>query len=578
MKVETILPDGQLAHSNTWRDSLGAYDTDGSISTGYMRVNFFRDDSKLTIGTYDLFYNRVEEDGEEIQYGNKFNVNQLSDDFQISTFGYMEMSSSGEKVWAYNTVAAKDIAAETVLTNKAEDYMAFDAEYGEFADVPQKYTESTPYRWGFFFMRNNNVMDACGSTLTQLDGKSKSYVSVNKGEDTDVELLFRHGQVSVVEVDPYSGGLLFYPVISPVVTFSEDGARYNHYISDDQFIDSEAMRPEGGVDFRFLNPFSSHPRFSWDYNPDEMPVFGNSVPVMVTVTEWQPGLYPYSCLYPYYFGRMSELREADNFAAWAEVDVDGENIFQGTPNELKSWSLDEFSLPKASGNYTFLFENDCATVDGMPSMNRTVMKVNASGPDREAPTLTMLNFRNAEDKITDKFENAADCTLEFSAADLSSQMNEFNCDWFRCESPAAVKVECAAEGSENFKELTVHEVPELFTTPAFGSFYRVSFADVDTRSESGWFQIRVTVTDAVGNSQQQTLTPALYIGSLASVDAVDIEEGITIGDGVIRAEGEITVYDIAGKLVRSGEDELSIDGLSGAYIVRCGSKSKKVII
>ena len=82
-----------------------------------------------------------------------------------------------------------------------------------------------------------------------------------------------------------------------------------------------------------------------------------------------------------------------------------------------------------------------------------------------------------------------------------------------------MKVEYAPADSEDFKELAVEEVPENYSMPYFGHFWKSSLKDVEGKSENGWFKLRVTLTDAAGNSQEQTMWPAFYIKDSLGVES-----------------------------------------------------------
>ena len=55
--------------------------------------------------------------------------------------------------------------------------------------------------------------------------------------------------------------------------------------------------------------------------------------------------------------------------------------------------------------------------------------------------------------------------------------------------------------------------------PYFGHFWKSSLKDVEGKSENGWFKLRVTLTDAAGNSQEQTMWPAFYIKDSLGVES-----------------------------------------------------------
>lgn len=70
----------------------------------------------------------------------------------------------------------------------------------------------------------------------------------------------------------------------------------------------------------------------------------------------------------------------------------------------------------------------------------------------------------------------------------------------------------------------------------------------------------------------------MYIDGLASVTDVYYEAQIGRDGEIFRADAPLSLYDMEGRLVRNGERELSVSGLRGAYIVRSGAKTVKVIL
>ena len=69
----------------------------------------------------------------------------------------------------------------------------------------------------------------------------------------------------------------------------------------------------------------------------------------------------------------------------------------------------------------------------------------------------------------------------------------------------------------------MEEVPANYLMPSFGYCYEGSLKDVDLMSASGWFEVRVTLTDADGNSQTQTIYPAFYVKECVGIETVGIE-------------------------------------------------------
>lgn len=170
-------------------------------------------------------------------------------------------------------------------------------------------------------------------------------------------------------------------------------------------------------------------------------------------------------------------------------------------------------------------ENRNVLVDGeIEGYNIARLHYDENAGDMIAPTPQMLMFRNTRDEITDRFDKAEDGVLEMACADFVWHFNlepeEGYNDAYYTAQPCDVKVEAAAYQTDNFKEITVEEVPEEFFMPGFGYFYRGSLAGVEANSANGWYDLRITLTDAAGNYLTQTLSPAFAITRGDAIDAI----------------------------------------------------------
>ena len=153
--------------------------------------------------------------------------------------------------------------------------------------------------------------------------------------------------------------------------------------------------------------------------------------------------------------------------------------------------------------------------------------------------------------------------MYFSAGDFNWDTN-----WFVCEE-VDVKAEYAPYGTGSFKEIEIEEVPELFLMPNFGYCYRASLDQVDSPSDNGWYDLRLTVTDRAGNSQSQVIEPAFNIRKVSATERID-------GESM-----EYTVFSIDG--VKVGEvSSVSETAFlkDGIYLLRSkdGAHVKKVFI
>ena len=109
-------------------------------------------------------------------------------------------------------------------------------------------------------------------------------------------------------------------------------------------------------------------------------------------------------------------------------------------------------------------------------------------------------------------------------------------------------------GNEDWNELTVEEVPELFLEPGWGYFYRGSLAAVTGQGEKGWFDLRFRLQDASGNWQEQVVSPAFRIDDLAYSSVATITPS---------KAGDNTIYNLAGQRMRSDINTLP----HGVYII-----------
>lgn len=145
-------------------------------------------------------------------------------------------------------------------------------------------------------------------------------------------------------------------------------------------------------------------------------------------------------------------------------------------------------------------------------------------------------------------------------------------------------VEYAPYGTESFLPLEVENIAERDFMPGFGTYYRGSLAAVDRKSDNGWFDVRIRLTDASGNWQEQTLSPAFRIDSNVGVEAVAAPEiGVTVANGMITVCGcenpAIEVYSTDGILLRR-VNAASLDATtlgSGIYLVSVTDGSKRAV-
>lgn len=300
--------------------------------------------------------------------------------------------------------------------------------------------------------------------------------------------------------------------------------------------------------------YRTHPAFTYE-SSKRMGIYGNNVPICsFMATNYDlgyPGNTKASFWKPQYIGRLGESRESDFGSLFVSIKFDGNevcNSYAQLDSLTEAWVNENHS----TGNWDATFINNNVIVDDIPGKNITHITTNDSWNDWTAPTLQMLDFQNQDGVMTDHFENAADGFVQIAAGDF-----EFDIDglYFTCQD-VEIKVEYSTNGTENWQDLTsIEEIPEYYQMPVFGYFYRGSLAEITEISENGWYDMRITLTDANGNKQEQILSPAFKVeNSAISIGLKQIDHNNAIiynlqGHKISNDKMNSGVYVINGKKV-----------------------------
>ena len=133
---------------------------------------------------------------------------------------------------------------------------------------------------------------------------------------------------------------------------------------------------------------------------------------------------------------------------------------------------------------------------------------------------------------------------------------------------AEVTVECSRHDADDWHRVNVSPLAGYERRPSFGTLYEGRLEG----ASDGWHDLRVSLRDAAGNTSVQTLSRAFCVGGNDVVETTWGDMEINVSGCRIIAPADAEVYDISG--MRVGRDGLS----AGVYLVRCGNKSKKVIV
>lgn len=280
-----------------------------------------------------------------------------------------------------------------------------------------------------------------------------------------------------------------------------------------------------------------------------------------------------------YIGRLGERREVDLLTAEARVSVN-----DASPSEEILEGLQWGELP-SEGKFDFEFVDTNVAVDDIPGKNVTRVGFDMARADWQPPTLQLVRFVDTEDNFTDRYAKGDDGVIEFYGGDFIFNQNpETYIGWFTEEPATEVKVEYAPYGTGSFLPLEVENIAERDFMPGFGSYYRGSLASVDRKSENGWFDVRITLTDAAGNFQEQTLSPAFKIEESVGVEIVSSQNiTVTVEDKIIKIGGcnnpVVDMYSPDGLLIKNvNSDNVDVSDLThGIYIVNITDGSSHVV-
>lgn len=256
-----------------------------------------------------------------------------------------------------------------------------------------------------------------------------------------------------------------------------------------------------------------------------------------------------------YLGQYGEITYSSALNADLEIIYNGITLYSG--KGPISAALEEM----LNGEIDNTITHEGFFVDGLPGSNKAHLKYTAGAEDQNPPTTTMLHFKDSNEDVTTRFAKAADATLEFSAGDFNVGFNPINVSYMDRYAPESVEVSYSPYGEDNWSELPVEEVPEYYW-PVMGWFYSGSLAGVTGEALNGWFDLKIRLTDAAGNWQEQVLSPAFRIDDLAYSSVANI--------GSDNAH-EVARYNLAGQRVDTNTPGVAIvkmsDGTAHKVIV-----------
>lgn len=477
-----------------------------------------------------------------------FFVNSVSSRYKLCE---MREIGVGETYW-FNKYVIDDLSKPTTVTNDPTRFAKYDQKFEqtpEWADYPENHIP------GYYMsaMYNNYCLMGQQSYIPWMpttDFTTKFYIDLPEDTDGDdcFNMTVKPLMGEYMEEDSWDGYTEYYYTFTrgQQVMGDADGIKFVASGYDEY---GNFNAPEGEYRSQF---YPGNPAFS--HNLDDIEgdiVMGAACPInSLRADAYEDGGYEYIDLYYNYVGRYGELRDADYYSynVWVEE------------NELDN------------GVYEMVFNNENVLYNGIEGKNVTTVHIQQSGADHVAPTLQMLEFaRNG--KVTDQLETPSGAVMNFAGGDFVSHFDTWYWSGYLTWQPATAQAAYSAFGRNEWTDLKVVEDQSKFYMPGFGQYFSASLADVEGEDE--WFDVKITLTDQAGNTQEQVISPAFYVKS--NVTAInDVKVGNTVVkvvNGTIVADGSVEVFTIDGRRVDA--DKLG----HGIFVVRVnGNETAKVAL
>lgn len=498
-----------------------------------------------------------------------FFVNDVSDRY---TFYSSRLVTDGLNMYtsAYETQGAN---SDITITNDPSKFVKFEDPFvvnnHESQDLTP-FVDFTPLRPGDWYYSM--------ITLNSDEGKRFTFflsADVNDSQVGYVPYIQPYVSIKKTQTMPWGEEFEYYmPVLqSKRLTLSNNQAIFmnngigTEFVSLFGFEYSEELNEFG--DDEYIYPFwPTHPVFSTcvDKKKD---VLGDNCPVMITnpyfdevTSNWEDEdgnivsqtekqfHFPVN-----YLGRYGETKPLDNNEVQVDIKLDGEDFIHALGGF--SMQLDELFTGVVDAAIT----NEAIVVDGMECSNKAQLRYTAGAEDQAPPTITMLHFKKSNGDVTDRITTANEGFLEFSAGDFNRWITPMGASVYDRYAPESVEVSYSPYGEDNWNELPMEEVPENYW-PVMGWFYSGSLAGVTGEALNGWFDLKIRLTDAAGNWQEQVLSPAFRIDDLAYSSVA------TVGSSNAH---EVARYNLAGQRVDTNTPGVAIvkmsDGTARKVIV-----------
>ncbi len=556
---ESVNPNGEIPTLPTTLTSQ-EYPKGIKIDGNTSELHIFTTFASKRFGS--LFINRTGANFGKIYYDSEFNVsrvadisiNDVSDDICIT----QSRVASDNEGFYFSFMKPIYGVTESCNGEYSSDYsISYNEDYlnSIISTNTQAYLPK-PYQLTTFIKLDNNAYSTLESStdgLVQIAGAS--YIP----DKYEVEFQMDYIEFTTPVFDQETEipiGLIHYPIKSMPVYLSPDGTLRRTYEHVSDYDSHETI----------------HPFLSYDL-PQCLTLQGSTQPSILFYSRleysWDNQSWEW-WVDPLAIGRLGELRYSD---------------FASMTSSYKYENADFYTQRVTTSNVN-IYDNADGTGYSFPGLTTASFTINPT-VSIEPPIVQQVQFRNSKDQITERFESPEDGNLLIVAEAYTQYTNRdegIGYDepiWWFESGKVDIEVACSPMGENTWEELDMADLGDYFFVSQFGYLYTATLRDVTAKSPTGWYDLRINLTDADGDTQTQVISPAFRIGDPASVKAVNSDSYrllqsadsiIVVGDN----NASIVITGLNGQVVATGNGSVSTSNLpTGLYIVSATSSTGK---
>ncbi|MBO6255471.1 MAG: hypothetical protein J6O49_17795, partial [Bacteroidaceae bacterium] len=392
-------------------------------------------------------------------------------------------------------------------------------------------------------------------------------------ETTDVNVAFRLGlldyeawRVDIYNMEDEYGNIVQWVDSVPVraLTWTPKMMTNNDNMMVYLVNSKQANTSEVGI---MNEDYPGHPGFCFTFN-QKKDIIGNCCPLNVVTSSNQFNqMYNAKMISvnSEHMGRSGELFGVGNLISTMTAKFNGEQVYSGkyAVDSLSiAWLIESITQGKPDGAYEMSFTNANVEVDNNYGQNTTTIYFDQTKEDWNSPVLKMLQLRDVDNNVTDRFNTPEEGIILFAGGDFQpcskTYLNEYGYErtwnYDDCQ-PMTVEVSYAPYSTGEWHALEgIEHQAEYDDIPGLGFFYSASLANVSAMSANGWYDLCFRLQDESGNWMEQVLSPAFHINAMVLSGANEIMTDFT---------NESVIYNLVGQRMRGDLSSLP----KGIYIM-----------